>query len=149
MSQFKILPVVDEFTKEVLATNVERSITGLDVCILLDRLVAVHGIPKHLRMDNGPEFISKVLANWCDYNGSKTAFIDPGSPWQNGVAESFNDKMRDELLNLEDFATLLEAKVVIEDWRIEYNTYRPHSAIGYLTPAEFAEGIRTEVKMTA
>lgn len=147
MVQFKIMPVVDEFTKEVLAIQVDRSITSQDVCVQLELLQAIHGAPSFLRMDNGPEFISKTLAAWCQRHGSETMFIDPGSPWQNGIAESFNDKIRDESLNLEEFATLLEAKVVIEDFRREYNQYRPHSAIGYLTPAEYGTEERNKVEM--
>ena len=102
------------------------------------RLVAERGAPGHLRMDNGPELIAWALRDWCRLAGTATTYIEPGSPWENPFVESFNGRARDELLNVEEFGTLLEAQVVIEAWRIEYNTYRPHSSLGGLTPAEYA-----------
>ena len=117
----------------------ERHCTADDFTNLLDELVASHGTPAFLRCDNGPEFASHALADWCRFNGSATTFIDPGSPWQNGHIESFNSRLRDEKLNGYLFESLLEAQVVLEDWRNEYNHERLHSSLGYLTPIEFKE----------
>jgi putative transposase len=136
----KLLNITDEFTKEALAIEVQRSITADDTVTILERLVARRGrAPTFLRMDNGPELTANALRDWCRFSGSGTAYIEPGSPWENPFIESFNGKLRDELLNVEAFETLLEAQVLAEDFRIEYNTYRPHSSLGQLTPAEFAE----------
>ena len=134
----KLLNVVDEFSREALAIEVERSIDADGVVRCLDRLARERGAPKFLRFDHGPEFIAYAVADWCRFNGAKTVFIDPGSPWQNGFVESFNGRLRDELLNGQLFETLLEAKVLIEDWRIDYNNNRPHRSLRMLTPAEFA-----------
>jgi len=135
----KLLNITDEFTKEALAIEVQRSITADDTVTVLERLVARRGrAPKFLRMDNGPELTANALRDWCRFSGSGTAYIEPGSPWENPFIESFNGKLRDELLNVEAFESLLEAQVLAEDFRIEYNTYRPHSSLGQLTPAEFA-----------
>jgi len=136
----KLLNITDEFTKEALAIEVQRSITADDTVTVLERLVSRRGrAPRFLRMDNGPELTANALRDWCRFSGSGTAYIEPGSPWENPFIESFNGKLRDELLNVEAFESLLEAQVLAEDYRIEYNTYRPHSSLGQLTPAEFAE----------
>ena len=135
----KLLNVIDEFTREALATDTERSIDADDVVRCLERLAAERGAPAYVRFDHGPEFIAHAVADWCRFNGTGTVFIDPGSPWQNAWIESFNGRLRDELLNAQQFDSLLEAKVFIEDWRIDYNRNRPHSAHGWLTPVEFVE----------
>jgi len=135
----KILNVVDEFTREALATDVARSIDADGVVGCLERLANERGAPAHVRFDNGPEFIAYAVADWCRFNGTGTVFIDPGSPWQNAWIESFNGRMRDEHLNGQQFDSLLEAKVFTEDWRIDYNSNRPHSAHDWLTPVEFVE----------
>lgn len=133
----KVLTITDEFTKTALAIEVERSITGDDLVRVLDRLVGVHGHPVFIRMDNGPEMTCNAIADWCRFSSTGSVFIEPGSPWQNAFVESFNGKLRDELLAIEVFHTLLEAKVMAEDYRQHYNTYRPHSSLGYRTPSEF------------
>ena len=136
--QVKMLNVIDEFTREALATEVDHSITADDVVAVLDRLAAERGRPPaFVRFDNGPEFVAHAVADWCAESGVAAIFIDPGSPWQNAWIESFNSRLRDELLNLWVFDSILEARVLIEDWRIDYNQNRPHSAHGDLTPAEF------------
>jgi putative transposase len=135
--RLKLANVVDEFTRESLAMEVDRSLTADRLIDVLERLVALHGAPQHLRMDNGPELVSWALRDWCRLGGTRTVYIEPGSPWQNPFVESFNSRCRDELLNVEEFANLREARVVVEAWRVEYNTYRPHSSLGGLTPAEF------------
>jgi putative transposase len=135
----KILNVVDEFTREALATDVARSIDADVVVATLDRLAKERGAPVYVRFDNGPEFVAYAVADWCRFNGTDTVFIDPGSPWQNAWIESFNGRMRDEHLNGQVFDSLLEAQVFTEDWRIDYNNSRPHSAHGWLTPIEFVE----------
>ena len=134
----KLLNVIDEFTRECPAIVVDRSIDSDAVVTLLDRLTAQRGAPGFVRFDNGPEFIAWAVADWCRFNDVATVFIDPGSPWQNAWIESFNGRLRDELLNSWQFDSLLEARVIIEDWRIDYNDHRPHTAHGDLTPAEFA-----------
>ncbi len=117
----KILNVIDEFTREALATDVERSIDADGVVACLERLAAERGAPVFVRFDHGPEFIAYAVADWCRFNGTGTVFIDPGSPWQNAWIESFNGRMRDEHLNGQQFDILLEAQVLTEDWRIDYN----------------------------
>lgn len=134
----KLLNIIDEFTREAIAIDVERSITADRVIQTLDRLVALRGAPAYLRFDNGPEFIANVITEWAASEGIDLVFIDPGSPWQNAWIESFNGRLRDECLNTEQFTSLLEAKVVIGDWRHDYNTARPHSSLGNLTPAAYA-----------
>ncbi|RMH78215.1 MAG: transposase, partial [Actinomyces sp.] len=136
--RLKLLNVVDEFTRECLAIEVAHSIGADHVTDTVARLVAERGAPAHLQMDNGPELVADALRDWCRIWGTATTYIEPGSPWENPFVESFNGRLRDECLNIEDFADLLEAKVALEDWRIEYNTYRPHRAPGRLTPARFA-----------
>ncbi len=137
--QVKMLNIIDEYTRECLAIVVAHSIDALAVVGTLARLTIERGQPPvYVRFDNGPEFVSKAIAGWCDESGAKSMFIDPGSPWQNGWVESFNGRFRDELLNLWQFDSLLEAQVIIEDWRNDYNQHRPHSALDYQTPAAFA-----------
>jgi putative transposase len=135
----KLLNVIDEHTRECPAIVVDRSIDADKVVATLDRIAAERGAPVYLRFDHGPEFIATAVADWCRFNTTTTMFIEPGSPWQNAWIESFNGRLRDELLNGELFDNLLEARVVIEDWRIDYNTSRPHSALGNLTPNEYAD----------
>ncbi len=135
----KMLNVIDEFTREALAIEVDRSIDADGVVAVLDRLAAERGrAPAYVRFDHGPEFIAIAVADWCRFHACESVFIDPGSPWQNAWIESFNGRFRDEFLNGRHFDSLLEARVLIEDWRIDYNVNRPHSAHGDLTPAEFA-----------
>ncbi len=140
----KLLNVVDEFTRECPAIIVERNIDADRVVATLDQIAAVRGAPAFVRFDNGPEFIAQAVADWCRFNDVKTVFIDPGSPWQNAWIESFNGRLRDEFLNGWHFDNLFEAQVLIEDWRIDYNEHRPHSAHGDLTPAEFAKAWTTQ-----
>jgi transposase InsO family protein len=132
---FRILTMIDEYTRECLAMLVNRRITSQDVIDQLFQLIIFRGIPEHIRSDNGPEFTAKAVRGWLDRIGVKTLFIEPGSPWENGYIESFNGKLRDELLNREVFDTLTEAKVLLERWRREYNQVRPHSSLGYRPPA--------------
>lgn len=132
---FRILAILDEYTRECLAIKVDRRIRSQDVIEQLYYLFIIRGIPEHIRSDNGPEFTAKAVRNWLNNIGVKTLFIEPGSPWENGYIESFNGKLRDELLNGEIFTTLKEARVLIEGWRREYNTVRPHSSLGYRPPA--------------
>jgi len=136
---FKILTIIDEYTRECLAILVERRITSEDVIDQLYNLFVFRGIPEHIRSDNGPEFTAREVRKWLARLGVKTLFIEPGSPWENGYIESFNGKLRDELLNREIFSTLTEAKVLIAGWRKEYNQVRPHSAKGYRPPAPEAK----------
>ncbi len=132
---FRILNVIDEYTRECLAVRVRRHLDHEDVQDCLTELFCARGVPAHLRSDNGPEFIARILRRWLDKLNVKPLFILPGSPWENGYIESFNGKMRDELLNGEIFYTLKEAQVLIERWRKEYNYIRPHSSLGYRSPA--------------
>ncbi len=131
----KILTLIDEYSRQSLAIVVARKIKSDDVLDCLTDLFVKHGPPEHIRSDNGPEFTSKAVRSWLGRIGVKTLFIEPGSPWENGYNESFNGKLRDEVLNREIFYTLREARVIIEEWRQEYNTFRPHSSLGYLPPA--------------
>ena len=132
---FKILTLIDEFTRESLSIKVNRRISSQDVIDELFHLFIFRGIPEHIRSDNGPEFTARAVRKWLNRLGVKTLFIEPGSPWENGYIESFNGKLRDELLNREIFTTLEEAKVLIEQWRREYNQVRPHSSLEYRPPA--------------
>ena len=138
----KFLTVEDEYTREALAIEVERSITSTDLIETLRYLFEVRGAPKFIRSDNGPEFIAQALRRWLAESGVGTLYIEPGAPWENGFNESFNSRFRDELLNGELFTSLKEAKVVTEDYRLEYNHRRPHSSLGYQTPAAFAAACR-------
>jgi transposase InsO family protein len=132
---FRMLTLVDEFTRECLSIDVARRLRSDDVLERMSWLMATRGVPEHIRSDNGPEFTAHVVRAWLKRIGVKTLFIEPGSPWENGYVESFNGKLRDELLNGELFYTLREAKVLIERWRRHYNTVRPHSSLGYRPPA--------------
>ena len=131
----RMLTLLDEYTRECLAIVVSRRITAQDVIDQLFQLFIFRGVPEHIRSDNGPEFTAKAIRGWLSRLGVKTLFIEPGSPWENGYIESFNGKLRDELLNREIFETLLEARILIEQWRREYNHVRPHSSLGYRPPA--------------
>jgi transposase InsO family protein len=131
----RMLTLVDEYTRECLAIDVERRLDSEDVLDRLEALFVSRGTPEFIRSDNGAEFAAKAVREWLARVGVKTLFIAPGSPWENGYIESFNGKLRDELLDREIFYTLDEAKVLIERWRQEYNTFRPHSALGYRPPA--------------
>jgi putative transposase len=131
----RLLTVVDEYSRECLAIVSGRNLCSDDVIETLADLFVERGAPEYIRSDNGPEFCSKAVREWLRDLGVETLFIEPGSPWENGYNESFNGKLRDELLNREIFYTLEEAKVLIEDWRREYNTIRPHSSLGYSPPA--------------
>jgi len=133
--KFRMLNIIDEFTRECLAIRIDRKLNSTDVIDVLSDLFILRGVPGHVRSDNGPEFIAKAVREWIAAVGAKTAFIEPGSPWENGYCESFNSKLRDELLNSEIFYSLAEAKVIIEAWRRYYNTERPHSSLGYKPPA--------------
>jgi transposase InsO family protein len=133
--RFRILVIIDEFTRECLAMLVARSIPSSKVIAVLYELFLLRGVPKHIRSDNGAEFTAGVIKKWLQNVGVKTLYIEPGSPWENGYCESFNSKLRDELLNGEIFTTITEAKVIIEQWRREYNEVRPHSSLRYLPPA--------------
>jgi len=137
--QLKCLTVIDEFTRECLAIDVGGSIRSGRVIEVLSRLVSLHGAPRHLRSDNGPEFVSRAVLRWLSESNIDTACIDPGKPWQNGANESFNGKFRDECLATEWFRNRIDAKIVIEQWRREYNEVRPHSSLANLTPAEFKQ----------
>jgi len=132
---FRILTIIDEYTRECLAIVVDRRITSQDVIDKLFQLFVFRGVPKHIRSDNGSEFTARAVRAWLSRLGVKTLFIEKGSPWENGYIESFNGKLRDELLNREIFTTLAEARTLIEGWRREYNQERPHSALRYQPPA--------------
>jgi putative transposase len=136
--RLKLANIVDEHTREALAMRVARTCSADDLVEVLAGLVAGRGAPEHLRMDNGPELIAWALRDYCRLSATRTTYIEPGAPWENPFIESFNGRVRDELLNLEEFTSLTVAQVVVEAWRIEYNTYRPHSALGGLTPADYA-----------
>jgi len=136
--QYKVLSVLDEFTRECLVLHAARSISARDVAELLEQAALERGAPAFVRSDNGPEFVALALQEWAMDRGSLMRYIKPGSPWQNACVESFHDKLRDELLQMESFVSLAEARVVIDGWRQDYNRIRPHSSLGYLTPAEFA-----------
>ena len=154
-----MLNVIDEFTHECLAIRINRKLKAVDVIDVLSDLFILRGVPSHIRSDNGPEFVAKAVQDWITAVGAKTAYIAPGSPWENGFIESFNARLRDELLNGEIFYTLREAQIVIESWRRHYNTVRPHASLGYRPPAPqvFVSGIlrvagcagaRASVKLT-
>jgi putative transposase len=137
--QIKCLTVIDEYTRECLAIDVGGSIRSGRVIEVLAKLVSVHGAPRYLRSDNGPEFVSRAVLRWLLQAHIDTACIDPGKPWQNGSNESFNGKLRDECLSMEWFRNRIDAKIVIEQFRHQYNEIRPHSSLGQLTPAEFKQ----------
>jgi len=136
--QLRFLNVVDEFTREAFLTWAARSFTADATVAALEEVIAESGRwPANIRMDNGTELTAHAMRDWCRLSRIQTAFIEPGAPWQNGYSESFNGRFRDEFLTVEQFDTLLEAQVLAEDWRIEYNTYRPHGSLGDLTPEAF------------
>ena len=136
--KLKLLPILDEFTRECLTIEVERNLTAREVVDTLRYLFELRGAPALLRSDNGPEFIAQAVRAWLKQSGVETLYIAPGSPWENAYSESFNSRLRDEWLNRELFETLAEAKVMTEDYRLDYNHRRPHSALGYRTPAAYA-----------
>lgn len=136
--RLKMLPVLDEYTRESHAILVDRSIKADDVVDLLAYLFSVHGEPAFIRSDNGPEFIARAVREWLEQSGVRTLYIEPGSPWENPYSESFHSRFRDELLNEELFTNIHEARFLVEQYRVDHNHARPHSALGYLTPAEFA-----------
>ena len=136
--RLKLLTVLDEFTRESLSIEVDRSIRAKDVIAVLEYLFMIRGAPKYIRSDNGPEFIADEIKKWLKEKHVGTLYIEPGSPWENGYIESFNGKFRDEILNREIFYSVKEAKVIVESWRLEYNNHRPHSGLDYMTPAAFA-----------
>ena len=133
--KFRTLNIVDEFTHECLAIRVARKLKSHDVIDVLSDLFILRGVPTHIRSDNGPEFIATAVQKWISAVGSNTAYIAPGSPWENGYVESFNARFRDELLNGEIFYSLREAEIIIESWRRHYNAIRPHASLGYRPPA--------------
>jgi putative transposase len=133
----KCLTVIDEFTRECLAIDVAGGIRSTRVIEVLAQLVSIHGAPRYIRSDNGPEFVARAVLRWLQNANIETAFIDPGKPWQNGTDESFNGKFRDQHLSLQWFRNRIEAKVSIDEWRLHYNDVRPHSSLGGLTPTEF------------
>ncbi|MDP6651799.1 MAG: IS3 family transposase, partial [Gammaproteobacteria bacterium] len=132
---FRTLNIIDEYSRECLAIRVKRRLNSTDVIDMLTDLFIIRGIPAWIRSDNGPEFVAQAVRDWIKAAGAKTAYIEPGSPWENGYCESFNARFRDELLNGEIFYSLKEAQIIIEQWRRHYNTIRPHSALGYRPPA--------------
>ena len=133
--KYRMLNVVDEFTHECLAIRIDRRLKAVDVIDVLSDLFILRGVPEHIRSDNGPEFVAKAVQEWIAAVGAKTAYIAPGSPWENGFVESFNARLRDELLDGEIFYSLAEARIVIESWRRHFNTVRPHGSLGYRPPA--------------
>ena len=133
--KYRMLNILDEFTHESLAIRVSRRLNSIDVIDVLSDLFILRGVPGHIRSDNGPEFIAKAVRDWIAAVGAKTAYIMPGSPWENGFIESFNARLRDELLDGEIFYSIAEARIIIESWRRHYNTVRPHGSIGYKPPA--------------
>jgi transposase InsO family protein len=135
--RLKMMPVVDEYTRECLSIDVERSITAEDVVDTLASLFRSRGEPTFIRSDNGPEFIAKAVKQWLELCGVRTLYIEPGSPWENAYSETFISRFSDEVLKREVFTNLLEARVLVEDYRSYYNHHRPHSALGYQTPAQF------------
>jgi transposase InsO family protein len=130
-----MLNIIDEFTHECLAIRIDRKLKAIDVIDVLSDLFILRGVPEHVRSDNGPEFVAKAVQEWISAVGAKTAYIAPGSPWENGFIESFNARLRDELLDGEIFYTLAEAKIIVESWRRHFNTVRPHGSLGYKPPA--------------
>ena len=147
--KLRFLTVVDEFTRECLAIEVGLSFGAREVIECLEWLYLTRGVPEYIRSDNGPELVAKVLQKWLQEKDCKTIYIKPGSPWENPYIESFNGKFRDECLNMEVFRKVREAQVVVQEWRKEYNEFRPHSALGNLTPAEFASRSVSSASPTA
>jgi putative transposase len=145
----KLLTVLDEFTRESLTIEIGRSMKAKDLTAVLEYLFIIRGVPKFIRSDNGPEFIAIAIKQWLNEKQVGTLYIEPGSPWENGYIESFNGRFRDEVLDREIFHSVKEAKVIVESWRLEYNNRRPHSGLGYLTPAAFAAKCIAESSPTA
>jgi putative transposase len=139
--QLKLLAVMDEYTRECLAIEVGRSFTARDVMLTLQYLFALRGAPEHVRSDNGPEFISKEIRRWLARASVDTLYIQKGSPWENGYVESFNGRLRDELLNREIFLSVPEARYVLDEWREDYNHRRPHGSLNWRTPAAYAASL--------
>jgi putative transposase len=145
----KLLHVVDEHTREALAIRVARSIDADHTVGVLDRIVGERGVaPELVRMDNGPEMTANALRDWCRFGGSGRSFIEPGSPWQNPFVESFGSRVRDEVLSVEAFDSVLEAQTVINDWKNIYNHKRPHSSLGWRPPAAYAASLTPKAKQT-
>ena len=143
----RILTITDEHTREALATPVARRMGADQTVRTLEKVAWLRGhAPTYIRCDNGPELVSQALHDWCRFNHATTAYIEPGAPWQNAYAESFNGHLRRELLDMESFNTLHEAQLLVEDWRLEYNHYRPHQSLNYQTPAEYARRCRQETQ---
>ena len=132
---FRMLNILDEHSRECLAIRINRKLNSTDVIDTLTDLFILRGVPDYIRSDNGPEFVAEAVRKWINLVGAQTAYIEPGSPWENGFIESFNARLRDELLNGEIFYSLKEAQILIEHWRKHYNTRRPHSSLGYRPPA--------------
>lgn len=143
----KMLTVLDEFTRECLGILVERSITATDVIAFLQGLIGQRSAPANVRSDNGPEFVAGVIRQWARQEAIKINYIAPGSPWENGHVESFHGKLRDGCLNREVFGNLIEAKVLVEEWRRQYNEKRPHSSLGYQTPREFGRQFNSKLRV--
>jgi transposase InsO family protein len=148
-AQLRILNVLDEFSRECLAIRVGRSITSQEVIEVLEYLSLTRGMAEYIRSDNGPEFVAKAVSEWLEKRGSKTIFIHPGSPWENSYIESFNGKLRDECLNMEIFDSVEQAGIVLENWRQEYNNFRPHSALAGLSPLHYARRYQENLKLEA
>jgi transposase InsO family protein len=148
-STLKWLSIVDEFTRECLCLKVDRNITSEDVIDTLAELFAMRGVPRHIRSDNGPEFIARAIQRWTKHVEIETLYIEPGSPWENGFAESFHSRLRDEFLALEVFESLVAARKLTAAWKEDYNHHRPHSSLGYVTPVEFAARCVASVRPTA
>jgi putative transposase len=144
----KWLSVIDEYTRECLVLEVRRSLTAGAVIAVLAALIGRRGAPRHIRSDNGPEFIAKAIRGWLAQEAVEVLYVTPGAPWENGYAESFHSRLRDELLNAEEFASLLEARVLAQEWRDEYNHERPHSSLRYLTPAAFGTDATVSIDPT-
>lgn len=148
-SPLKWLSIIDEFTRECLCLKVDRGIASEAVIDWLAELLAMRGVPKCIRSDNGPEFIARAIRTWLDRVGVETLYVEPGSPWQNGYAESFHGRLRDEFLAVEEFESLVAARKLTANWRDDYNHRRPHGSLGYQTPAEFAARCCSSVRPTA
>lgn len=148
-SHFRILTLIDEHTRECLATHAGWSIRAEDVITIIEVAIERYGAPKHIRSDNGPEFVAYAIQDWLRDLAIEILYIKPGSPWENAYIESFHDKLRDELLNREIFGTLREAQVILDCWRCEYNEERPHSSLGYQTPTEYAARCEIPLRPTA
>lgn len=145
--RFRILTIVDDYTRECPTLEIDTSIGGVRVARVLDMLAETRGLPQAITLDNGPEFVSRAMDEWAYRNGVRLNFIAPGKPMQNGYVESFNGRLRDECLNGNWFGSLAEARDVIESWRIDYNDFRPHGSLGYKTPSEFAKNAASHMEV--